>query len=60
MNASFYPEMTKMLKKIIDDISEKIIKEGTPIILVDEYSWYREVLSLMARCIIIWTVYYFV
>ena len=41
MNASFYPEMTKMLKKIIDDISEKIIKEGTPIILVDEYSWYR-------------------
>ena len=49
MNASFYPEMTKMLKKIIDDISEKIIKEGTPIILVDEYSWYREVLSLMAK-----------
>ena len=49
MNANFYPEMTKMLKKIIDDISEKIIKEGTPIILVDEYSWYREVLSLMAK-----------
>ena len=49
INASFYPEMTEMLKKITNDISEKIIKEGSPIILVDEYSWYREVLSLMAK-----------
>ena len=49
MNASFYPKMTEKLKKITNDISEKIIKEGNPIILIDEYSWYREVLSLMAK-----------
>lgn len=49
MSASYYPEMTNMLKKIANDISEKIIKEGSPIVLIDEYSWYREVLSLMAK-----------
>ena len=49
MNASYYPEMTEMLKTISTDIAHNIIKEGSPIILIDEYSWYREVLSLMAK-----------
>lgn len=46
---SFYPEMTGLLKEICDDIAKELIKEGQPIILIDEYSWYREVLSLMAK-----------
>ena len=34
---------------LIEEIAKNIIKEGQPIILIDEYSWYREVLSLMAK-----------
>ena len=49
MTASFYPELTDILNNICDDISQNIIKEGHPIILVDEYSWFREVLSLLAK-----------
>lgn len=49
MSASFYPQMTELLKKINNDIAHDIIKEGSPIILIDEYSWFREVLSLMAK-----------
>lgn len=49
MNASFYPKMTELLREICDDIAKGVIKEGQPIILVDEYSWYREVLSLLAK-----------
>lgn len=49
MSASFYPEMTEMLKRINNDIARDIIKEGSPIILIDEYSWFREVLSLLAK-----------
>lgn len=49
MNSSFYPNMTELLSEICDDIAKDIIREGSPIILVGEYSWYREVLSLMAK-----------
>lgn len=49
MNASFYPRMTELLREICNDIAKDIIKEGQPIILIDEYSWYREVLSLLAK-----------
>lgn len=49
MNASFYPKMSELLREICDDIAKNIIKEGQPIILIDEYSWYREVLSLLAK-----------
>lgn len=49
MSASFYPDMTNLLREIGSDIAKDIIKEGQPIILVDEYSWYRETLSLMAK-----------
>ena len=41
MNASFYPEMTNLLREISNDIAIDVIKEGSPIILIDEYSWYR-------------------
>ena len=49
MNGSHAPELTDLLKEITEDIAKYIIKEGQPIILIDEYSWYREVLSLMAK-----------
>ena len=49
MNGSYAPELTDLLKKILEDIAKYVIKEGRPIILIDEYSWYREVLSLMAK-----------
>lgn len=49
MNASFYPRMTELLREICNDIAKDIIKEGQPIMLIDEYSWYREVLSLLAK-----------
>ena len=49
MSASFYPDMTDLLREINNDIAKDIIKEGQPIILVDEYSWYRETLSLLAK-----------
>ena len=49
MNGSYDPELTDLLKEITEDIAKNIIKEGSPIILIDEYSWYREVLSLMAK-----------
>ena len=47
--ASFYPNLTDMLKAIINDIAENILKEGQPIVIVGDYSWYREVLSLFAK-----------
>lgn len=49
MNGSHAPELTDLLKEITEDIAKYVIKEGKPIILIDEYSWYREVLSLMAK-----------
>lgn len=49
MNASYAPEVTDLLKEIAQDIAKDIIKEGKPIMLIDEYSWYRETLSLMAK-----------
>lgn len=48
-NASYAPELTNLLRKITESIEKNIIKEGHPIILVDKYDWYREVLSLMAK-----------
>ncbi|MBQ1392451.1 MAG: hypothetical protein IIY81_02700 [Lachnospiraceae bacterium] len=47
--ASFYPGLTEMLKSIINDIAEIVLKEGNPIIIVGDYSWYKEVLSLLAK-----------
>ena len=49
MNGSHAPELTDLLKEITEDIAKYVIKEGQPIILIDEYSWYTEVLSLMAK-----------
>ena len=48
-NASYFPEMTNLLKDICNDIAKKIIKEGQPIVLIDAFDWYREVLSLFAK-----------
>lgn len=48
-NASYYPEMTNLLKEICSDITKNIIKEGQPIVLIDAFDWYREVLSLFAK-----------
>lgn len=48
-NASYYPEMTNLLKEICNDIAKNIIKEGQPIVLLDAFDWYREVLSLFAK-----------
>ena len=48
-NASYYPEMTNLLKEICSDIAKNIIKEGQPIVLFDAFDWYREVLSLFAK-----------
>lgn len=36
--ASFYPGLTEMLKSIINDIAEIVLKEGNPIIIVGDYS----------------------
>lgn len=49
MNGSHAPELTNLLREISEDIAKNIIKEGKPIMLIDEYSWYREVLSLMSK-----------
>ena len=37
MNGSHAPELTDLLKEITEDISKYVIKEGQPIILIDEY-----------------------
>lgn len=37
------------MKEITEDIAKYVIKEGQPIILIDEYSWYTEVFALMAK-----------
>lgn len=47
--ASYYPELTNLLKEICEDITRDIIKEGQPILIVGEFEWYREVLSLLAK-----------
>lgn len=49
MTASYFPEMTDLLKEICSDIAKNIIKEGQPIVLADALDWYREVLSLFAK-----------
>ena len=49
MNGSYAPELKNLLKEITEEIAKYVIKEGYPIILIDEYSWYREVLSLIAK-----------
>ena len=49
LNASFYPELTDVLKNIINDISIYVIKEGHPIIILEGGIWYKEVISLMAK-----------
>ena len=49
ITASYFPKMTNLLNEICKDIAEDIIKEGQPIVLVDEFDWYREVLSLFAK-----------
>lgn len=49
MSASFELRITELLREISGDIARDILKEGQPIVLVDEYSWYREALSLMAK-----------
>ena len=38
MNGSHAPELTDLLKEITEDIAKYVIKEGQPIILIDEYS----------------------
>lgn len=49
ISASYFPEMTNLLKEICNDIAKNIIKEGQPIVLIDAFDWYREVLSLFAK-----------
>lgn len=48
-NASYCPKITSLLKEIADDITVNIIKEGKPIIILDNYRWIADVLSLMAK-----------
>lgn len=48
-NASFYPELTRELKEIIDDIAKAILKEGQSIVILEDYNWYKETLSLLAK-----------
>lgn len=47
--ASFCPKITGLLREIIEDITISIIKEGKPIIVLENYRWITEVLSLMAK-----------
>lgn len=49
MNACFYPQITNLLREIANDIAKNIIKEGQPILLLEEYEWYREILSLLSK-----------
>ena len=49
ITASYFPKMTDLLKEICCDIAKNIIKEGQPIVLIDAFDWYREVLSLFAK-----------
>jgi hypothetical protein len=48
-NANPFPSLTEMLKMAIDDIAEKVLKEGQPVIVLDEYSWHTYVISLLAK-----------
>lgn len=48
-NMSFCPQTIEVLKDILNDITTDIIKEGRPIIIVEEYQWMVETLSLMAK-----------
>lgn len=48
-NASYFPEITDLVKEITEDITRSILKCGNPIIIVDNYRWIIEVLSLFAQ-----------
>ena len=37
MNGSYAPELTNLLKEITEEIAKYVIKEGYPIILIDEF-----------------------
>ena len=41
--------LTSMLRELLDDISTTLLKIGKPIIVVDDYRWFVESLSLMAK-----------
>lgn len=48
-NASYCPKITDLLKEITEDITKYIIKDGNPIIVLENYRWVTEVLSLWAK-----------
>lgn len=47
--ASYYPQLTSLLKEIVDDMSKGVLKEDFSIIVIDEYDWCVCVLSLLAK-----------
>ena len=48
-NASHYPKLTNGIRDILEDMSKYVVKENTPIIVIDEYSWCVCALSLLAK-----------
>ena len=49
MTASFNQKIIDIMKDILSDISIHLIRENTNIIVLDEYRWLPETLSLMAK-----------
>ena len=48
-NASHYPQLTNLLKEIVDDMSKDVLKEDCPIVFIDKCDWCVCVLSLLAK-----------
>lgn len=47
--ASHYPQLTSLLKEIVDDMSKDVLKEDFSIIVIDKYDWCVCILSLLAK-----------
>lgn len=41
--------LIEMLKSVVDDIALSVVKENQPIIMIDNYNWFKESLSLLAK-----------
>lgn len=48
-NIKYIQNLIQLCRTIQDDIKKNIIKEGTPFIILKNYEWLREVLSLLAK-----------
>jgi hypothetical protein len=49
MNASYNESLTNGLREIICDISEYLLREGVGIVVLDDFQWFIETITLMAK-----------